>query len=471
MKKLILVITLLLSYTTWAQSGTQIYTVTYDGSPDHISIDIHLPKAHKGPVQLIIPRSAPGDYGLFFYDNYLSSINGYDGDGKPVPVTRGEGPRWVIGDSSSGVLHIHYEMDLKKMEKEEPGGADASKIRPNYVGLLGYTVFGYVDGFEQTKIQLHIKAPAAWPVFTTLSPKVPLDKSQMEIEVPNFDLLADAQIMMGSALEVKRFDGGPVPLYVAQYAEKYSSIDEMGKIGISSMKLLNQYFGQTPFPYYTVYVEYLNPLDEQHNYNFGMEHLVSYTGFNDTSQAISGPLDSVSFQKYQLPVLHHMGHAYIPLRCYGKGYRPFTWEMAPIIKTIWFNEGFIWYIATQLLHINAIPLFKKRVYEAPAFLKNISMRDLPALASTEYSVDFRIGRHIYSRGALMANDLNDYIRKKTNNRKSLRDALIYMINWSQREKRAFTIEEIPGFFRQATGVNVNTIFEKWMKPVTTENEQ
>jgi len=238
----------------------------------------------------------------------------------------------------------------------------------------------------------------------------------------------------------------------------------MGRIGISSMKLLNQYFGQTPFPYYTVYVEYLKPLDAQHSYNFGMEHLVSYTGFNDTSQAITAPLDSASFQKYQFPILPHMGHAYIPLRCYGKGYRPFTWEMAPIIKTIWFNEGFIQYITQQLLHVNMIPLFKKRVYEAPAFLKNMSMRDLSELASTEYSSDFRIGKHIYSRGALMANELDNYIRQKTNNKKSLRNALIYLLNWSQRNKRAFTIEELPGIFQQATGVNVKLVFDKWMKP-------
>ncbi|MCZ2458321.1 MAG: hypothetical protein LC128_01730 [Chitinophagales bacterium] len=447
------------------QDGEQIYTLSYDGFPNNISIDIRLPKTHKGSVQLIIPRSAPGDYGVVFYDHYLSNIKGYDDNDNLIPVTRGEGPRWIIGGTSSNVSHITYEMDLKKMEKEEPSGADASKIRQHYVGLLGYSVFGYVDGYEYTKINLHIKAPDGWPVFTTLRPTVPLIKNKMDLQIDNFDLLSDAQIMMGSALQVKRFDGGPVPLYVAQYAETYSSIDEMGKIGVSSMKLLHQYFGQTPFPYYTVYVEYLKPLDDQHSYNFGMEHLNSYTGFNDVSQAITTPLDSASFIKYQIPVLHHMGHGYIPLRCYGKGYRPFTWEMAPIINTIWFNEGFIWYITTQLLKINADSIFDKRVYEAPDFLKELSMRDLSALASTQYSADFRIGRHIYSRGALMAGELDRLINEKSNHKKSLRDALIYMLNWTKENTRAFTIEELPCLFQKATGVNVNAVFERWMKPV------
>lgn len=466
MKKIILVVALLLNNTAWAQSNAQIYTITYSGSSDNISIDIHLPKVQKGPVQLIIPRSAPGYYGVVFYDNYLSSIKGFDDNEKAVTVIRGEGPRWIIGDSSSSVLHINYEMDLKKMENEESVGASASKIRPNYVGLLGYSVFGYIEGFEEKKIQLHIKAPEGWPLFTTLSPIIPLDKTQMEIAVPNFDILADAQIMMGSALEVKRFDDGPVPLFVAQYAETHSSIDKWGKSAVLSMKLLKRYFGQIPFPYYTVYVEYLKPLDAKHTYNFGMEHTNSFTAVMDASIATTKIADSIFLKKGQPFILHHIAHAYIPLRCYGKGYKPFSWEMAPIINTIWFNEGFVVYITQQLLHTNMIPVFKKGIQDAPAFLKNISTQNLSELASTQYSSDKRIGNQNDYRGAMLANDLDDRIRQKTNNKKSLRDALLYLYNWSQREKRGFTIEEMPGIFRQATGVNVKAVFDKWMKPVS-----
>lgn len=472
MKKLIIVVALLLNHAAWAQSGAQIYTITYNGLPDNISIDIRLPEAHKGPIQLIIPRSAPGYYGVVFYDNYLSSIKGYDENEKVVTVMRGDGPRWIIGDSSSGVLHISYEMDLRKMENEESVGASVSKIRPNYVGLLGYSVFGYIDGFEATKIQLNIKAPEGWPVFTTLSPKIPLDKTQMEVAVLNFDLLADAQIMMGSALEVKRFDDGPVPLYVVQYAETNSSIDKWGKSAVLSLKLLKQYFGQIPFPYYTVYVEYLKPLDAKHTYNVGMEHSNSFSAVMNASNATTKIADSVFLKRGQLFILHHIAHAYIPLRCYGKGYRPFAWEMAPVINTIWFNEGFIVYIAQQLLHnTNVMPVFEKRLQDTPAFIKNISTQNLSELASTQYSTDPRIGSQITARGVLLANDLDNYIREKTNNKKSLRNALLYLYNWSQREKKAFTIEEMPGIFKQATGVNVNVIFDKWMKPITKNVSQ
>lgn len=133
--------------------------------------------------------------------------------------------------------------------------------------MLGNSVFGYIDGYEFTKIQLHIKAPEGWPIYTTLQPAVPLVKNEMDLPVGNFDLLADAQIMMRPALQVKRFDEGAVPLYVVQYAETNSSIDAIGKIGVSSMELLHQYFSQSPFPYYTIFMEYLKPIDSLHDYD------------------------------------------------------------------------------------------------------------------------------------------------------------------------------------------------------------
>lgn len=104
--------------------------------------------------------------------------------------------------------------------------------------------------------------------------------------------------------------------------------------------------------------------------------------------------------------------------------------------------------------------------EAPVFLKNMSLAELSELASTQYASDPRIGDQVMARGFLMANDLDNYISEKSNHKKSLRDALIYLYNWSLREKRGFTFNELPGIFQQATGVNVKPVFDEWIKPTT-----
>ena len=42
---------------------------------------------------------------------------------------------------------------------------------------------------------------------------------------------------------------------------------------------------------------------------------------------------------------HHIAHAWVPKRAYGHGYFPFQWELAPVLDSIWFAEGFGQYAA------------------------------------------------------------------------------------------------------------------------------
>jgi hypothetical protein len=49
--------------------------------------------------------------------------------------------------------------------------------------------------------------------------------------------------------------------------------------------------------------------------------------------------------------------------------------------------------------------------------------------------------------------------------RSLRDGIIYMMNWSLSNSYIipFTMEQFPNFFLNATDVNITSILEKWLK--------
>src|SRR5262249_8748137 len=132
---------------------------------------------------------------------------------------------------------------------------------------------------------------------------------------------------------------------------------------------------------------------------------------------------------------HHIAHSWIPKRAYGVGYMPFNWELPPVIDTIWFNEGFGRYVAIAAL-ANGMPpgdgaAFRARwrdsrggiVATAPPFIARMPLAVLSREASLMYSTDFRIGRNVFARGALMAADMDDRIIDQTAGAKSLRDAL------------------------------------------------
>jgi hypothetical protein len=161
-----------------------------------------------------------------------------------------------------------------------------------------------------------------------------------------------------------------------------------------------------------------------------------------------------------------MGHAFIPLRCYGDTYKPYVLEIPPIINNIWFNEGFMWFLPYDTLKLEGMKKrFYKNVYETSSIIKKMSLQQLSQIASTMYGIDFRLGQAVYSRGAMMAIEMNNYIKEKTGGKKSMKDVFRYLYQWAKENKRPFTMQEFPLMITKATGVDVQTIYLKWQQPI------
>ena len=315
---------------------------------------------------------------------------------------------FLFKERDESIRKIRYEVNVRKMELELLGGFASSKMRDNYLGILGYSVFGFVEGLENTPIELTINTNNDWPIFSTLRPSIEQKKGTDLYETDNFSSLADAQFLLGKAVQLFQVKDSKIPLFVAAYAETPISIEEIGRRGLLSLNGLANYFGYIPMPHYTMCYEFLNPVSELHSYGFSMEHLNSMTASLDISNAIKEYQENASIGG----IVHHMGHSWLPLRSYGIGYRPFEWQTAPIIETIWMNEGFIWYVSfyNVLNHKPILNIFKKNIDEAPDFIQEKSLKKLSILGSTQYGMDFRIGKNLFSRGALLAYDLDVLIQ-------------------------------------------------------------
>jgi predicted metalloprotease with PDZ domain len=173
---------------------------------------------------------------------------------------------------------------------------------------------------------------------------------------------------------------------------------------------------------------------------------------------------------------HHMAHAWVPKRAAGEGYFPFQWELAPVLDSIWFAEGFGQYAAIVAVAAGeADPAafragmlarrFQANLDTAPPFLRRLDLVALSRLASTRYSEDFRTGRLVFARGGLMAAAMDERIQSETRGARSLRDALRALVAWSARERRGFRVDELPALVRDATGVDVRAVMEAWLRPL------
>jgi len=455
-----------------------VYRVRYDlATPSiiHVSLNFSAPAA--APVTLIMPRTVPGGYAQRPYDPFVAGVTAFNAANTPLDVKRDEiGPRWKIGKSGEQVSRVAYDVDVTRMEREILSAVDSSKIREGYVGLLGYSVLAFFEGWENKPLRLEVSGPADWPVLSTLAPRVPADKSSLTAQAAGYYALADSPILMGPKAQLRQIAGG-VPLFLSVYAECDDDVAQDGLLAREALDRVGAYFGKTPFSHYTVVLEYLRPLSPRHEYNFSMEHIESGTFYLDTDHAITAQTGDRNRAEQRFNFAHHIAHSWIPKRAYGVGYLPFHWEMAPIIDTIWFNEGFGRYAAIEALaeadlsqeegrrsRGRALDRLRGILDDAPEFIRRMSLTDLSREGSFLYSDDFRVGRNLFARGALMAAEMDDQIRAQTAGKKSLRDALRHIVDWCDQNHRAFRTEELPVIFREATGVDTSAILDRWMQP-------
>jgi 7,8-dihydropterin-6-yl-methyl-4-(beta-D-ribofuranosyl)aminobenzene 5'-phosphate synthase len=437
-----------------------------------ISVSIALPEPAKAPASLVMPRNYPGGYQQVPYDSFVTAVAAFSPDNKPVAAAKdSDGPRWTLGHPGETVQRIEYRVDIARMESEIHDAVSTSKIRPRYAGLLGYSVFAYIDGFADRRIELHVEGPQDWPVVTTLASPTATD----------FETLADSEILMGPDLKVSKLPG-KIPLVMAIYAEGPVEPLAEGQLAREALDRVQAYFGDTPLPQYTVQLELLKPLPG-HAYNFSQEHTDSGTFSLSVNAAITAQSTPTQRDGRRFNYAHHMAHCWIPKRAYGVGYRPFTWEMTPVIDTIWFNEGFGRYAAIAAT-VDAMPpadgkafrdwqltSLRRVVDSAPPFLRRMPLDVLSREASFLYMQDFRTGMNVFSRGTLMAAEMDDRIRERTNGAKSLRDALRWLLRWSADNQRPFQPEDLPAYFATATGVDTADILARWMKPFEAPQAQ
>lgn len=447
-----------------------------------VSVSVTLPEALQAPASLVMPRTYPGGYEQVPYDSFVSGVAARSPDGKSLAVVKdADGPRWSLGRGGETVQRIEYRVDVSRMEAQILDAISASKIRKGYAGLLGYSVFGYVDGLADRRIQLRVDGPNTWPVLTTLAPTAPPAQTTTSAMAADYYALADSEILMGPDLKVSKVDG-KIPLVMAVYAEGPVDAALEGRLAREALDRVQSYFGDTPFPQYTVQLELLRPL-AGHDYGFSQEHTNSGTFSLTVDAAITAQSTVQERDRTRFNYAHHMAHCWIPKLAYGAGYRPFTWEMTPVIDTIWFNEGFGRYAAIAAV-ADAMPAAEGKAFRdrqlaslrgivdsAAPFLRSMPLEVLSREASFLYALDFRTGKNVFSRGALMAAEMDDRIHERSGGAKSLCDALRWLLRWSAENRKPFLTEDLPRYFATATGVEVADILERWMRPVEQAQSQ
>lgn len=463
-----------------AQEASFRYALVYsERTPDEVAVELRWKSPLDAPAVLVVPRSIPMGYGEQPYDRFLRRVEGLTASGDAIATERQEGPRWLV---PAGAVAVRYGVDLAALERTVLSASDQSRVRDGYVGLLGYSVFGYLEGRRQDSVELSVDAPERWPIHSTLSPRWPVASGSIAARAANFYALADSQIVMGPRMQVQRLTSEPAALYLVSYAEGPVDLEITGELAATAYRRVLDYFGgAAPFEHYTMHLELLKPISPQHEYGFSMEHLDSSTYYLDASRGLTAESSERELARNLYNFAHHIVHSWVPKRAHGRGYFPFSWELAPVLSTIWFSEGFGQYAAIvaiaageedpatyreQMLDFR----FRSNLATAPQFLRELTLEELSHVASTRYGLDFRTGRLVFSRGGLMAAEVDERIEARSNGERDLRDALLHLVRWTRDHPAGFeSVEQLIGLIREATGVDVGDVMERWLAPLPSNS--
>jgi predicted metalloprotease with PDZ domain len=228
---------------------------------------------------------------------------------------------------------------------------------------------------------------------------------------------------------------------------------------------MNDYFEELPFKQFH-FAKENNTTVEGKPPSLAMEHTQSATFFGDTSGIRKAAMSENDRLRTMPTYLHHMAHAFIPLRCYRDTYRPYPSEIPPVTNNIWFNEGFMWFLPYDTLNLTTMKDgFYANVYKTSPYIKSLTLSQLSQIASTMYGTDFRLGRAVYSRGALMAIEMNDFLKQKSAGTRSMKDVFRYIYRWAKQNNRPFTMEEFPVLISTGCNIDLTAIYKKWQTSI------
>ena len=466
-------IIVLLARAAHAQPGAAIrYALTIAGGDSGaVSVVITLPVPVVERVDFAMPRSIPMGYGTQPYDRFVTNLSASDTRDSAIAITDIDGPRWRIAASVDHPLRtIRYRVNVRRMEAAILNAGDASRLRPGYVGLLGYSVFGFVDAFLDAPIALEVRVPDRWSIVTTLG--MAPSRGTTRVMAANFYALADAQVFAGPDLVLRRLSAG-VPFTLALYSEQAGlDTDGLATLAARALRETIAYFGGTTLTHYTSSFEVLQPVSDQHEYRFSMEHLESATYRLAVGQL---DLSAAGRDRVFYNLLHHTVHSWLPKQCAPAGYYPFTWDHAAPIDGIWFSEGWAQYIAADIFAGSGRDAAPRRRERAALRFDAASADSLPPMrgqstaalsrtASHQYSDDFRISAAVFSRGGTMARDIDDRIRMQTRDRQSMRDVARELLAWCATSTTPVTDTVIASIVRRTTGVDVRDVIDRWLAP-------
>jgi predicted metalloprotease with PDZ domain len=437
------------------------YTIRFpDPATKTFTVEVQVPTGKRSSVEMMMPIWSPGFYGVQNYADRVSDFTAHTVDSTALEITKSTRSRWTVRTAGQPTFTATYTVAAPRGSNLSNGVTETSAV---IIGPATYVTLVEDPSNTHRPAQVRLELPPTWTGSMTSLELAAKGKPNVYV-APDYDTLADSPILAGVDLASTEFTVAGI----RHYWTHLGHAEWDGGQAVAMLTPLIQehvrFWGGLPFKKYA----FLNIVTEGRG-GSGVEHL------NSVAITTSGKPPATQEARFRQAafVSHEYFHAMNVKRLRPIELGPFDYENTPATTGLWVGEGLTSYFG-ELLAARA-------GLGSPADYLNVQSRHITDLQTKQpgrlrqtleqasaqmferIPADQRVDYYI--KGPVVGFVLDAHIRRRTNGRKSLDDAMrLAYKRWSG--QRGYTGAQFNQTISEAAGVDVNPLLQKLI--ATTE---
>ncbi len=445
------------------------YTLRFPAPQSHsVEVEAVVPTGGRSAIELMMATWTPGSYLIREYARNLEGVAAATEAGEPLPLVKTRKNRWRVTTRGNARVVVRYRVYAREMS-----------VRTNFIDA-GFAILNGAPTFltlaedgnrphEARPHEVRVILPPAWTaVICPLPPPPGAAEGEGRFRAEDYDSLVDAPIYAGNPA-LYRFEVSGRPHLLVNEGE--GGVWDGPRSAADAERIVREqaaFWRLVPYPRYV----FFNLLVETGG---GLEHRGSSV-LMESRWASRRRQDYIDWLAL---VSHELFHAWNVKRLRPVALGPFDYENEAYTRDLWIVEGLTSYYDALLVHraglITRDELLKSLSKDIET-LQTTPGREVQSLESASFDAWIKFYRRdenfvnsgvsYYTKGAVVGLLLDARIRRATNGRRSIEDALRLAYGRHAGE-RGFRSED----FRAALEEVAGTDLDPWLDRALSTTEE
>ena len=408
-------------------------------------------------TDLVMPVWTPGSYLIREFERNVQDFAA-DANGPALDWEKVNKDTWRVKTNGARQWRVTYRVYANELTVR------TNELNSDHAFWNNAALLMYPDGRLNAPSILRVIPPSGWKVATGL-PAVAVQQNTFRAE--NFDILYDSPFEVSNFKEIK-FEVRGVPHRIVIDGDGNYDPQRMRNDVQKIVEAETGMFGAIPYHDYTFI------LHLRSNTGGGLEHLNS-TALGFRRFGFSNP---EGYRRFAALVAHEFFHLWNVKRIRPDALGPFDYTIENYTRNLWVAEGITDYYGNLMVRRAGLISEKDYLDQLARRIQNfqntpgrleMSAEDasfnawIKEYRPDENSVNSQIS--YYDKGELLGLLLDLYIRRHTNNAKSLDDVMRYLYHEYYEKNRNYTPADFQKACELIAGASLEEFFAKYVRGV------